>query len=186
MDHVSIQLIVKIYRLQLINKVIKSEFIKNSGIWIFHVLNFTYLTIYLDSVLSCNLRCRSYYFSNEEQRKTLNGAIKKNIEPITKAVFRRTLRLQIGCGAEPVIFKYNSELIWQAKIYGVKYISITSNANLLTKETVDELLQAGLDELIISIHGVKKETYEYLMVNASFDKLEGILQILTETKLSKF
>lgn len=173
----------KIYRLQLINKAIKSEFIKNSGIWIFHILNFRYLTLYLDPVLSCNLRCRSCYFSDEEHRKTLNGAFKKeDIEQIAKAVFKRALRLQIGCGAEPVIFKYNSELIRQAKIYGVKYISITSNANLLTKETVDELLQAGLDELTISIHGVKKETYEYLMVNASFDKLKGILQILTEAK----
>jgi len=173
----------KIYKLQLINKAIKSEFIKNSGIWIFHILNFRYLTLYLDPVLSCNLRCRSCYFSDEEQRKTLNGAFKKeDIEQIAKAVFRRTLRLQIGCGAEPAIFKYNSELIQQAKTYGVKYISITSNANLLTAAKIDELLKAGLDELTISIHGVKKHSYEYLMVNASYEKLKEVLHNLTEAK----
>lgn len=177
------QQIMKIYKLQLINKAIKSEFIKNSGIWLFHIMNFRYLSLYLDPVLSCNLRCKSCYFSDEEHRKTLNGSFKKeDIEQIAKAVFSRAMRLQIGCGAEPVIFKYNSDLIRQAKIHGIRYVSITSNANLLTRESVEELLIAGLDELTISIHGVKKETYEYLMVNASFEKLKEILRILTEAK----
>jgi MoaA/NifB/PqqE/SkfB family radical SAM enzyme len=97
---------------------------------------------------------------------------------MAKAIFGRTLRLQIGCGAEPTLFKYNHDLIELGKKYGIQYISMTTNANLLTKESIINLLYSGLDELTISIHGITKSTYEDLMTKASFEKLMEVMQLL--------
>ncbi len=172
-----------IYLIQKINKIIKIRFVKNFIVWILHIFNKRYLAIYFDPVLACNLRCKSCYFSNEEKRKELKGVFKADeLNQIAKAVFSRALRLQIGCGAEPTLFQHNPELIRLAKKHKVSYISLTTNANLLTPESTKNLLDAGLDELTISLHGVTKETYENLMTNASFDKLLEVLQILTDLK----
>lgn len=173
----------RIYFLQKLNKILKIRFLKNFVFWLLHILNRRYLSIYFDPVLACNLRCKSCYFSNDEKRKELKGVFKlEEVNLIASAIFSRAFRLQIGCGAEPTLFKHNPELIQLGKKYGIKYISMTSNVNLLTRESTKNLLEAGLNELTISIHGVKKETYENLMTNASYDKLLNVLQILSEFK----
>ena len=41
------------------------------------------------------------------------------------------MKLQIGCGAEPSLYKYNEKLIVLAKEYGVPQISYTTNGSLL-------------------------------------------------------
>lgn len=172
-----------IYLKQNIYKFLKIRFLKNSIAWLLHVSNQRYLAIYFDPVLACNLRCQSCYFSNEEERKKLQGVFtQEEIQLIAKSLFPRALRLQIGCGAEPTLYKYNPELIRLGKEYNVRYISLITNANLLTHETILGLLEAGLDELTISIHGVNKKTYETLMTNASFDKLMEVMQIITDLK----
>ena len=168
-----------IYYLQRINRIIKSNFLKNSVLLFFHIFNRRYLSIYLDPVLGCNLKCQSCYFSNEEKRKELKGTfLQEDLPLMAKAIFGRTMRLQIGCGAEPTLFKYNHKLIELGKKYGIQYISMTTNANLLSKDSIIDLLHSGLDELTISIHGITKGTYEDLMTNASFEKLIEIMQLL--------
>lgn len=54
-----------IYTLQKLNKIIKSQRLKNAALWVLHVLNRRYLSVYFDPVLACNLRCKSCYFSND-------------------------------------------------------------------------------------------------------------------------
>ena len=168
-----------IYYLQKLNRIIKSNFLKNSVLLVLHIFNRRYLSIYLDPVLGCNLRCKSCYFSNEEKRNELKGTFRHEDLPLmAKAIFGRTMRLQIGCGAEPTLFKYNHELIELGRKHGIQYISMTTNANLLNKESILNFLNSGLDELTISIHGITKSTYEDLMPNASFDKLIEVIQLL--------
>jgi len=142
-----------------------------------------YLMVFFDPVLGCNLRCMSCYFSNEEKRKELKGIIdKSDLKKLAEALFGNTLKLQIGCGAEPTLYKHNPEIIRLGREYGVKYIAMTTNANLLTEDEIKTLLEAGLDEITISIHGVNAQTYEHLMRNASFDKLISTLSIISRIK----
>jgi MoaA/NifB/PqqE/SkfB family radical SAM enzyme len=174
-----------IYYLQKANKIIKSDFLKNIVIWMFHIFNKRYLIVYFDPILGCNLRCKACYFSNDDKRKELKGTFKEEDLPlIANAIFSRTLKLQIGCGAEPTLFQHNSDLIRLAKEMGISYISLTTNANLLNKEEVINLLDAGLDELTISLHGIVQETYENLMPNASYLKLLEVINLISNFKSS--
>ncbi|MBP1675996.1 MAG: radical protein [Bacteroidetes bacterium] len=174
---------INIYKFQKLNKIIKSRAVRNISAWGFHTLGRRYIALYYDPVLACNLRCRSCFFSNEEKRKELKGVEDvSNLPQLADALFGRVMRLQIGCAAEPTLYKHNTDIILLARKHGVQYISMTTNANLLTPGSVAAYLEAGLSEITISVHGVRRETYEYLMVNASFDKLIESLGYITESK----
>ncbi|MBN1463891.1 MAG: radical SAM protein [Paludibacteraceae bacterium] len=153
------------------------------GIWLLHILNKRYMVVFFDPVLGCNLRCKMCYFSNEVKRKEMKGNFNpEDLPRVAEVIFKQALKLQIGCGAEPTLYKHNVEIISLAKQFKVPYISFTTNANLLTKEEIYRLLEAGLNEFTISLHGVEKSTYENLMQQASYDKFIEVMQLLTEAK----
>jgi len=66
--------------------------------------------------------------------------------------------------------------------YPVPYVSLISNEQLLKKQNIKKLVMHGLDEITLSVHGVTKETYEQLMVNASYDRFIEMLGVLNEVK----
>lgn len=173
-----------IYRLLKLNQRIKSHRVKFLGLWLLSVLDKRYLSIQMDPVLACNLRCKMCYFTDAEfVRQNMKGIFKEeDLEPIAKSVFKNALKLQIGCGAEPTLFKHNAKLIELAKQHGVPYVSMITNGNLIDKGDVEQFAAAGLDEIILSIHGVKKETYEDLMDKGDFGKFHSILQAITDVK----
>jgi molybdenum cofactor biosynthesis enzyme MoaA len=174
---------VNIYKILKYNKLIKNFRIKSAGIFVLHALGKRYLAIYFDPVLACNLRCQMCYFSDEEIRKTMKGVLpQEHISLLGNAFFHRAIKLQIGCGAEPSLYKHNVEVIKLAKQKGVPYISMTSNGNLLSKDDLQSFFAAGLDELTLSMHGVYRETYEKLMTNANYDKFHEILTAVTALK----
>ena len=164
------------------NKV-NSPRLKLFALFVFHITKRRYLGIFLDPVLACNLRCKMCYFSDEEYRKKLKGVIK--IEDFTKiatAFFHRALKVQIGCGAEPTLYKELPALISIAKEKGVPYVSITTNGNLLNEDLIHRYIESGLDEITLSMHGVVKETYEYLMEKADYEKFCHVLNLLSKAK----
>jgi molybdenum cofactor biosynthesis enzyme MoaA len=173
-----------IYRLLRLNQSIKSHRVKFLGLWLLSVLNKRYLSIQMDPVLACNLRCKMCYFTDDEfVRKNMKGMFKEeDLEPIARSIFKNALKLQIGCGAEPTLFKHNTKLIQLAKQYKVPYISMVTNGNLLSAEDIAAFATTGLDEIILSMHGVYKKTYEDLMDKGDYEKFHKVLADITEQK----
>jgi len=173
-----------IYKLLKINQYIKNHRIKFLGLWLLSVMNRRYLAIQLDPVLACNLRCKMCYFTDDDfVRKNMKGVMKESdIEPLAKTIFKNALKLQIGCGAEPALFKHNVKLIETAKSYKVPYISMVTNGNLFDRDDIENLAVAGLDEVILSMHGVVKSSYEDFMDKAEYEKFHSVLQFITDQK----
>jgi MoaA/NifB/PqqE/SkfB family radical SAM enzyme len=175
-----------VYTLLKLNRHIRSTRIKLFGIWLLHCFGKRYFGLFLDPVLACNLRCRMCYFSDENKRKQLKGIMKEADLPLlARAFFHRALKLQIGCGAEPSLFRHNKELILLGKSCGIPYISMTTNGNLFSGQDLREFVAAGLNEITLSLHGVRRETYEYFMQGASFDKFLATMDNLTKIKKQK-
>lgn len=163
---------------------VKSSRVKHIGILAFYLLRRRYLGLFLDPVKVCNLRCKMCYFSGEQNKKQdRNKLALEEYKLMGQALFHRILKLQIGCGAEPTMYGELPELIRIGKSYRVPYVSLTTNGNLLTKEKLEALADAGLDELTLSAHGLRRETYEYLMQNASFDKFKRLLSDFCSVKM---
>lgn len=172
-----------IYKLLKLNRKIKSHRIKFLALYLLHAFNKRYLAVNLDPVMACNLRCKMCYFTDEDYVKTLKGQFKdEELDQVAKTIFNRALKLQIGCGTEPTLFKNLSKIVALGKQYKVPYISITTNANLLTEEKIVELLKAGLNEFTISLHGVTKESYENFMKKASYEKFQEVFQTFARLK----
>ncbi len=172
-----------IYKLLQLNRKIKSHRVKFLGLFLLHKFNKRYLAVNLDPVLACNLRCKMCYFTDADYVKTLKGQFKEDdLERVANAIFHRALKLQIGCGTEPTLYKNLEKIVALGKQHKVPYISITTNANLLTKEKIEPLLKAGLNEFTISLHGVTKESYESFMKKASYEKFQNALNAFVELK----
>lgn len=172
-----------IYKLLKLNRYIKNHRIKFFGLYLLHKFNRRYLAVNLDPVLACNLRCKMCYFTDDEYVKTLKGQFKENeLDRIAKVIFKRALKLQIGCGTEPTLYRNLPKIVQLGKEYNVPYISITTNANLLNEEKIIELLKAGLNEFTISLHGVTKESYESFMTKASYEKFHEVFKIFARLK----
>jgi len=127
-----------IYKLLQLNRKIKSHRIKFFGLWLLHKFNRRYLAVNLDPVMACNLRCKMCYFTDADYVKTLKGQFKsEELEQVAKTIFKRAIKLQIGCGTEPTLYKNLPEIVKLGKQYGVPYISVTTNANLLDEEKIE-------------------------------------------------
>lgn len=166
----------QIYWLVALNRLIRSHRIKFLGVWVFHMLGLRHLFLRFDPVMACNLHCQMCYFSNKEFRKTNKGAFKKDeIERLAKMLFSRTRQIVIGCGAEPTLYKDFPDLVRLAKEYGIPHVGMVSNGQLITRDQVAELIDYGLDELMLSLHGVHKDSYERFMVSARYERFHEVL-----------
>ncbi|WP_282134812.1 radical SAM protein [Seonamhaeicola maritimus] len=141
------------------------------------------MAVNLDPVLACNLRCKMCYFTDEEYVKKIKGQFSvEELNRVAKVVFKRALKLQIGCGTEPTLYKHLEGVVKLGKEYKVPYISLTTNANLLDYEKIEKLLEAGLNEFTISLHGVRKGSYEYFMGKASYEKFHEVFDYFETLK----
>jgi radical SAM protein with 4Fe4S-binding SPASM domain len=65
-------------------------------------------------------------------------------------------------------------------------VQLTTNASLLTEKRSKELIEAGLDRVIISFNGTTKESYEAVMGHMTYEKtMENLLRFLTFRKNGK-
>lgn len=159
--------------------------IKLLGLWGMHVTRRRMIGIFLDPVMSCNLRCRMCYFSDPGKRKEMHGIMTdERLGKIEKALFHRALKLQIGCGAEPTLSKKLPDIISSGKKAGIPYISLTTNGQLLAdnSDSLMRLAECGLNEITLSMHGTEKDTYEFLMPGARFDRLISLIRIIGQVK----
>jgi len=93
--------------------------------------------------------------------------------------------VELGCKqivltgfGEPLIDKNLEQKIAYAKDKGLRTY-IISNASLLTRERATGIIEAGLDELRLSFYGMRKETYESVMVGLDFDvTMSNVLSFL--------
>ncbi len=172
-----------IYKLLKLNRKIKSHRIKFLGLFLLHKFNQRYLAVNFDPVMACNLRCKMCYFTDDDYVKTLKGQFKEDeLNQAAKTIFKRALKLQIGCGTEPTLYKDLVKVVELGKTYNVPYISITTNANLLDEEKIEKLLKAGLNEFTISLHGVTKESYESFMKKANYEKFHNAFKAFAKLK----
>lgn len=174
-----------IYKLLQLNRKIKSHRVKFLALWFLHIFNRRYLAVNLDPVLACNLRCKMCYFTDNDYLKKLKGKGQfkpEELELVAKRIFSRALKLQIGCGTEPTIYKHLPKLVELGKKYKVPYITLTTNANLLHEENIEALLKAGLNEFTISLHGVTKESYENFMQRGDYHKFHNAFKAFQKLK----
>ncbi len=177
-----------VYKLLKIFTRIRSKRVKLLGLWSMHTMRRRYIGVFLDPVMACNLQCRMCYMSDPARKQPGFSAAPKmdaaELDYVARTFFRHAVKLQIGCATEPTLWRRLPEIVAKGKEMGVPHISITTNGQLLTTDFLTELLEAGLDEVTLSVHGLDKPTYEDMMRGARFERFRALLADLREAKRS--
>lgn len=111
----------------------------------------------------CNLRCQ-YCMPPEGIEKQSHAAILRNedyvqVVKVMAGLGVEKIRLT---GGEPLVRKGLSNLVRQlSQIKGIKEVSLTTNG-LLLEEQLDDLIEAGLKRINISLDSLRPEVYKTL------------------------
>ncbi|CCG43063.1 radical SAM protein [Magnetospirillum molischianum] len=155
-----------------LNRMIGSIRLKFLYVFLADVMGWRYSIVRLDPVIACNLRCRMCSHSDAEwlSNQTRERFSREDLERLAAQFFHQALQVHVGCGAEPTIYKGFIEIVRLAKAHGVPHVTLVTNGQALRDEQVVQLVEAGLNEFVISSHGARAETYERMMVGASFER----------------
>lgn len=72
---------------------------------------------------------------------------------------------------EPLLDKKIYKRVKQLKDGGIKHVALATNASGLTEKNARALLEAGIDEVMLSIDSVVKETYEKTRVGLNYEQV---------------
>lgn len=118
----------------------------------------------------CNAHCAMCTIDKWERPATIMSdevfrAIIDGVAPFKEHIEYVTLH---GNG-EPLLDRDMAGKVSYAKQRGFKGVGFASNCSALTERRAEELLAAGLDTIICSIDGIRKETHEAIRPGTDYD-----------------
>ncbi|MBN2454833.1 radical SAM protein [Candidatus Woesearchaeota archaeon] len=153
---------------------------RNSGIPLigsaaFGIVDRNSSMIEVKPVTGCNMNCLFCSVDEGISSKKVNDFVVEEaylVEECRKLVEFKGIPCQVAINAhgEPLIYAPMAELVRDLKaIKGVESISLITNGTFLTKELIDELSDAGLGSLNISMNAFSPEKAKIMQGTAKYD-----------------
>jgi len=141
-----------------------------------------HLLVRIDTNDACNLRCVMCYFSDPNRKPMARPMSIEMFESIAEQVFPRSRYLYLSCGAEPFVTTYFDKLLDITGPYQVPFISYCTNGLLMKDKFIEATLRNRVSEVIVSVDGGTKETYEKIRVGGSWHTLNERLAAFCEAR----
>ncbi len=131
--------------------------------------------IQIETFYGCNARCTMCAISKPATR-TIGAMPMEMFKSVVdslipyKAYFQKVDLFALG---EPLLDVYLFDRIAYLKEKGFKGVAISTNAHVLYPNKQRQLLDSGIDTVIFSIDGAKKETHEAIRVRTKFEQVVG-------------
>ncbi len=126
--------------------------------------------VLVETVHACNSRCP---FCTVDKWKTDTPFMPDALfDKIADELIRHAdwiFYVYLQKAGEPLLDKKIAPRIRRLKAGGIKRINLSTNASLLTETKAVELMEAGLDEIMLSIDSLEKEEYESLRPGLKFE-----------------
>jgi MoaA/NifB/PqqE/SkfB family radical SAM enzyme len=145
------------------------------------------LVLRIEPTNVCNLECPGC-ITGVKRNPNPNGLMsledfKKNIDDS----YKDTLLLRLDGMGEPLLNKHLPEMIGYAHRKGVG-TAISANLNIASEATLRAVIEAGLDQIVVSCDGATQEVYEKYRVNGDvemvFENLETLIRLKKEMNVS--
>lgn len=128
----------------------------------------------------CNINCKFCYYKHlGDLRNQQFAKLQKLKRDVDAARNRGNTSIDIT-GGEPTIYHEIFELVKYIKETGMKCSIITNG--LAGENTTDKLIDCGVDEFLVSVHGLK-ETHEFLTEKNNCEKQERFLNQIKDKVL---
>jgi len=124
------------------------------------------LMIEIEPVHSCNLRCFMCHVPHE--RLTYERIEVRRLLDALEVFRGKGTWVSVGSSYEPTMHPDFVRLIHGLSGLGMN-IEITTNGTLLYPHVTDQLAGANINQVYFSFDGIRKETYESIRKNASFE-----------------
>lgn len=135
----------------------------------------------IEPTTACNLGCPECP-SGLKQFTRPTGKLDLQLHSeILQQVKRHVFYINYYFQGEPFLHPQFLELITQAKKFGI-YTATSTNAHFIDQKKAREIVDSGLDRLIISIDGLTQETYENYRVHGSLNRVIEATKHLTHAK----
>lgn len=138
----------------------------------------TPVSVSIEPTTACNLSCPECPSGLKQfTRKTGNLKVEMN-RNILNELGNRLLYINYYFQGEPFINSHIFEMINDASKRNV-YTSTSTNAHFIDESVAKQIVDSGLNQLIISIDGTTQETYESYRIDGKLSKvLEGTKNII--------
>jgi len=127
----------------------------------------------IETVHACNAKCImctiEHWSKGDEaiMKASLFNKFVEEVQPYSHWI--ETICLSRD--GEPTLDKTIAEKVKILKDVGIKKVTLTTNAQLLSAELAQKLIQNGLDDIMISIDGATKETFEKIRRGLTFESV---------------
>lgn len=136
------------------------------------------LDVIAESSNACNLRCVMCFHVDDDLPVTKTTAVQNMTMDTFKKIVDECAKnglpaLKLSWRGEPMLNKNFTEMLRYAKDKGILEVTSLTNATLMDEKICREIVAAKLDQLVISIDGFTKETYEKIRVGADFETVKN-------------
>lgn len=133
----------------------------------------------------CNLHCPECPAGKQQLTRETGILPFEKFAQYLSSFEKDLMYLTLYFQGEPFLNKEIFNMIRHAKKKRI-YVTVSTNAHCLSKENCREIVQSGLDHLIVSLDGADAETYSKYRIGGDFEKvIAGIKQLVAERKNAK-
>lgn len=128
----------------------------------------------IETVNTCNARCIMCGIDfDKKSKKIMDDALFDKIVHELERHRDHIEKVMLYLDGEPLLDKKLPAKVAKIKDAGIKIVNIATNASILWEKTARALIEAGLDEIYITIDSMKKDVYEAIRVRLDFDDVLG-------------
>jgi hypothetical protein len=135
--------------------------------------------VQIETVRTCNAACIMCPLAESPtQHRSMSD---EHFEKLVRQLAEMTTRPQVAMHGlnEPLMDKKLVRRIKFLKDLGIKKVNVVSNATLMTRQTADALIGAGIDAIAFSIDSIDADTYENIRLKLKLsDALGGVLSFI--------
>ena len=171
-----------VYALQALYRRVRSPGARLLAIRTARALGLRTLLVRIDTNDACNLRCPMCPLGAPDWKPAARPMPVDTFTRIAREVFPRTRLLYLSCGTEPLVTPHFDELLGVVARHRPPFVSYCTNGLLLRDRFIAATVSGAVDEVILSVDGATKATYERIRVGGRFEVLEERLTALTEAR----
>lgn len=137
--------------------------------------------LYIEPTSACNLNCKMCFrhsWINEKIGFMADATFKHILEDISDTELKSVM---FGGMGEPLLHKNIVGMVHSFSEQNIK-TELLTNATLLTRECANELIEAGLDTLWISVDEFGREEYEKIHSGSRFDLIKQNIEYFNKIR----
>lgn len=144
--------------------------------------------IWVEPTSACNLNCIMCDRKAVSRRKAGFMSFELFTKIANEAADMGVHEVAMGLGGEPLLHPRLIEMVKYVRSKGL-LVSFNTNAELLSQQKSQDILEGGLDEIIFSVDGANKETYENIRLRGNYDitikNIKKFLSLKENLKLAR-